>query len=222
MAKSNTRKSAKTVIVTRSNGEDKRRVVQVGKQEAEDAVAEPSQAQLEFAKAKELIQPLAKAGKSEDEMAIVLIQKGDFPFKRAGRLLRKVLEDLGVRMSAKDRLREVSDLLLKADFAPKDWSEVVKICKYLAEEVDATDEKQALNAVKKFAKDQGYELPIKPKGSGGGAKVGFRSVFLTWLEANPTASDDMFDKWIKQHDRKASQVSFYKRILGVMRKTHGG
>lgn len=220
MAKSKTRKSAKTTIVI-LNG--KRKVVQTGAQEEAAVEAEPTQAQLEMAKAKEIIEPLAKAGKSEDEMAIALIQNGGFAFKKAGRLLRKVLEDLGVRMSAKDRLAQASQMLLKADFAPKNWDEVVKVCEWLARELEATDAKQALNAVKKFAKEQGIELPIKPKGSGGGgAKTGFRAIFLSWLEANPTAEDATFDKWIKQHDRKASQVSFYKRILGVVRTTHGG
>lgn len=215
MTKSNTRKSA--VILKRN-----RRVISTGAQEAA-VEAEPTPAQLEMAKAKEIIEPMAKAGKSEDEMAIALIQNGGFAFKKAGRLLRKVLEDLGVRMSAKDRLEQASELLLKSDFAPKSWDEVVKVCEWLAGELEATDSKQALNAVKKFAKEQGIELPIKPKGSGGGgAKTGFRSVFLSWLETNPTADDATFDKWIGQHDRKASQVSFYKRILGVVRTTHGG
>jgi len=200
-------------------------IVTIGNQEAEPAVAaEPSQLQLEMAKAREIIEPLAKAGKSEDEMAITLIQQGGFPFKKAGRLLRRVLEDLGIRMSSKDRLEQASELLLKVDFAPKDWNEVTKICEYLAQELDATDEKQALATLKKFAAEQKIELPTKPKGTGGGggARTGFRTKFLAWVTANPGSTDAEFDAWVKEQGKKASQARFYKRILGVVRSVQAG
>lgn len=201
-----------------SKRETRKPAINVGEQEEAPVEAEPSQAQLEMAKATEIIEPLAKAGKSDDEMAIALIQNGGFPFKKAGRLLRKVLENLGIRMTAKDRLAQASAILLQTDFAPKDWAEVLKVCEYLAEELDATDEKQALVAVKKFATEQSIELPTKPKGSGGGgARTGFRSKFLVWVQANPSSTDAQFDAWVKEQGKKASQARFYKRILGIVR-----
>ena len=200
-----------------------RKFAEVGNQEetaetAEPAVAaEPSQSQLELAKARELIEPMAKAGKSEDEMAVTLIHNGGFPFKKAGRLLRRVLEDLGVRMSSKDRLAQASELLLKNDFAPADWSEVIKVCQYLSQELDATDEKQALVVVKKFAKNQKIELPTKPKRSSVATRVSFRNKFLAWLEANPVSTDAQFDSWVKEQGKKVGQAIFYKKILYIVR-----
>lgn len=209
MAKAKTRKQKQTTFNT---------YVTVGSQEAA-VEAEPTQAQLELAKAKEIIEPMAKAGKSDNEMAVALIQVGDFAFKKAGRLLRRCLEDLGVRMSAKDRLTQVSELLLSQDFEPKEWSEVTKVCEWLSEELDATDEKQAMKAVKKFAEAQGIELPKKPKG-GGSRKTGFRTTFYAWVIANPAATDAEFQAWVKPYDKRKGLVNALSRILGVAREVH--
>ena len=51
--------------------------------ETTEVVKEPTQAEKDLAAAVEILKPLAKAGKSEDEMAIALIQNGGFAFKKA-------------------------------------------------------------------------------------------------------------------------------------------
>jgi hypothetical protein len=183
-----------------------------------EAVSEPTAAELELAKAKEILEPLAKEGKSDDEMGVALVTDG-FSFNKAKRLMRRALEDLGVRLSNKDRLAQASELLLANDFAPTEWQEVVDVCEYLAQELEATTEKQALRSVKKFAKEQGIELPEKPKGKGGVGKpsaTSYRSMSLAWIAANPKATEKQFVKWAVDFGRPANKLGYSKRILKIV------
>ncbi len=186
--------------------------------ENENAVMEPTKAELELTKAKGILGPLAKADKSEDDMGVALVKAG-FSFNKAKRIMRKALEEMGVRMSSKDRLAKISEILLANDFAPKDWQEIVDICTYLATEVEATDEKQALGAVKKFAKAQGIKLPAKPKGKGGIGRpsaTSYRTCSLEWIEANPLATEKEFVVWAVDFGRPAGKLGYSKRILKVV------
>jgi hypothetical protein len=188
--------------------------------ETTEAIDEPTQAQQDLEKARGIVEPLASAGKSDDEMVIALIQDGGFSFKKAGRYLNKALEALGVRMSAKDRYEAVCELLLENDFEPKTWDEVKKVAEYLAEELDSTTEKQALVSVRKFAKENGIELPKKPKGGGGGRGKGFRGEIIEWMIENATASDEDFVAWMAGNSKPEALT---KRFLGfreMARKIH--
>ena len=192
----------------------------VGKAEAAVA-AEPTKAQLELAKATEIVKPMAKAGKSDDEMIIKLTQEAGFTIKQAMRLVNQALEDLGVRMSNKDRYTAVSDLLLANDFAPADWAEVVKTVEWISSELDATTDKQALGAIKKFAKENKIELPAKPSGAGRSGGTSFRAVSLKWMEENVTATDDEFEAWVLSNEgRTAGDVRYYGRIFRTVRKMY--
>ena len=193
-----------------------------------NVVAEPTQAELDLVRAIELVTPMAKSGKDEDEMIVALIQNGGFAFKKAGRLLNGALESLGVRMSAKERFEKVSALLINQDtpFAPKEWSEVDQICSWLSEELDSTDEKQALAAVKRFAKEQEIELPKRARGTSGGGgsrPTAFRSVALNWMVEHPSATDEEFIAWLDSggdvgtDPRPKSDYLFYSRIFSAAR-----
>ena len=186
--------------------------------ENENAVTEPTKADLELAKAKEILEPLANADASDDDMGVALVTAG-FSFNKAKRIMRKALEEMGVRLSSKDRLAKVSEILLANDFAPTEWKEVVDVCAYLAGKVDATDEKQALGAVKKFAKTQGIELPAKPKGKGGIGRpsaTSYRTMSLAWIEENPLATEKEFVAWAVEFGRPVGKLGYSKRILKVV------
>lgn len=205
MAKKNTRKQTSTNA----------------KNDAEDAAvaAEPSQAQLELEKAKEIVEPLARANASDEEMVVKLITEGQFPFKKAGRLLQHALEDMGVRLSNKDRFAQASELLIANNFAPKDWSEVVSVCEYLETELDATSAKQALVAVKKFAKENDITLPDKPKSAGGGGSrhSGFRAQVHNYMMENATSTDAEFTAWMKTQESRQGVINYYLRLFQVAR-----
>jgi len=192
----------------------------IGKAEAAVS-AEPTKAQLELAKAKEIITPMAKAGKSDDEMIIKLMQDGGFTAKQAIRYVNQSLEDLGVRMSNKDRQTAVNDMLLANDFAPSDWSEVVKSAEWISSELDATTDKQALGCIKKFAKENKIELPAKPRGAGRSGGTSFRVVSLAWMEENPTSTDAEFEKWVLSNEgRTMGDVRYYGRIFKTVRNMY--
>jgi hypothetical protein len=154
-------------------------------------------------------------------MIIKLMQDGGFTAKQSIRLVNQSLEDLGVRLSNKDRYTAVSDLLLANDFAPADWAEVVKTVEWISSELDATTDKQALGAIKKFAKENKIELPAKPSGAGRSGGTSFRAVSLKWMEENVTATDDEFEKWVMSNEgRTAGDVRYYGRIFTTVRKMY--
>ena len=191
----------------------------VAESEVEDG---PTQSELDLQKAKAILEPMIRAGnKSDDEMQIALVTGAGFPFKKAGRLFARALEDLGVRMSRKDRSEQVAEILTKNKFAPKEWTEVQSVCEYLSTELDATDEKQALVAVKRFAKTNGITLPVRPKGVRGSGKGSFRIKSLNWMEENPTATDQEFENWVlKDQQRKVADVRLYGRIHKTVRRVY--
>lgn len=190
--------------------------------ETTETEEEFTQSELDLQKAKKILEPMIRAGdKSDDEMQIALVTGGDFPFKKAGRLFARALEDLGIRMSRKDRTEQVTEILLKNEFAPKEWSEVTQVCEYLSSELDATTEKQALVAVKRFAKTQKISLPVRPKGTRGSGKNSFRIKVLEWMETNPTATDQELENWVlKDQKRKTTDAKLYGRIHKSIRKVY--
>lgn len=217
-------KIKKAVKSTRKSTSKSKKVARVSKSEAapaeEPVKGEPTQGQLELAKAKELIEPMARADSSDEEMVVKLITEGGFQFKKAGRLLQLALEDMGVRLSNKDRYEQASELLVKNDFAPDDWAEVIQVCEYLASELDATSEKQALVAVKKFAKENEITLPEKPKGGGGGNRsTGLRAKVHAWMVSNATASDADLKAWLEaEGESRQGHIRHYQVDFSIARK----
>jgi hypothetical protein len=199
---------------TRKTAVKKATKAKVAKQEAAVA-AEPTAAQLELAKAKEIVTPMAK-DKSDEEMLIKLMTDGGFQAKKAMRLLQQSLEDLGVRMSNKDRYTQVSEMLLETNFAPETWDEVKAAVDYIAEQLEATDDRQALVAVRKFAKEKGIDLPVKAKGGTRG-QSGFRSQIHAWMRENATGTDADFAAWMKANEKSQGLINYYTRQLQVAR-----
>lgn len=179
-----------------------------------DAVKEPTALELEFQKAKGFVEPLARAGKTDEEMLVKLIGEG-FMAKKAFKLLSQCLEDLGVRMSAKDRYTQTSDILLGNDFKPTSWGEVRDVCTYLASELEATDEKQAMIAVRRYAKIQKIELPKPVRGEGGPRSGGksFAARVCKWMVENATAEDATFTEWLKGEKKNQTQINYHIRMF---------
>jgi len=187
---------------------------------AEPAVAaEPTAAEAEFQKARKIIEPLARGGKSDEDMIVKLINSG-FQAKKSFKLLKTALEDLGVRMSAKDRFEQVSELLLKNDFAPTEYSEVRDVCTYLASELDATDEKQAMVAVRKYAKVNNIELPKRPKGAGGPRSAGnsFLARKYKWMIENAKESSEAFVGFLQTEGKSQGAINFHVRDFEVAKQ----
>ncbi len=185
---------------------------------AEPVKTEPSAAELEFQKAKGILEPLARAGKTDEEMVVKLINEG-FQAKKSFKLIKSVMEDLGIRMSAKDRYTQTSEILMKNAFAPTEYSEVRDVCVFLASELEATDEKQAMRAVVKYAKENKIELPKRPKGMGprsGGNS--FRARMIKWMLENTAGSSDAFAAWLTVEKKTQSQINYYVRNFEVAKE----
>lgn len=143
------------------------------------------------------LQSLIDAGASEEDMVVVLIQNG-FKFARAGRIMNQVLQSLGLRLSAKDRNSAVDELLVAWQFAPENWNQVEACAISLSEEIESTSRAQALTSIRKFAKENGIELPAKPKGVGGGGERGSKEeAFHSWACANRDATKDDVAEYVE-------------------------
>ena len=178
--------------------------------ETQPAVAaEPTAAEAEFQKARAIVEPLARDGKSDEDMLIALIREG-FLAKKAFKLVRQSLEDLGVRMSNKDRYSQVSEILLKNEFAPKEYSDLKDCVAFLASELEATDEKQAMKAVKKFAKENEITLPEAPKGVRSSGKS-FRSRALKFMVEHARENVSVFVTWLEAEGKNKTQINYYTR-----------
>jgi hypothetical protein len=166
--------------------------------------AEPTAAEIEFQKAKTILEPLARDGKSEEDMLVKLIQEG-FLSKKAFKLVRSCLEDLGVKMSTKDRCTQTAEILLKNGFAPKDWSEVQDCCTFITKELEATSEKQAMVAIKRFAKDNAIDLPKRPKGRGQGNS--FRAKMHKFMVEHANEGPEVLVEFLNAEGKSQSTIN---------------
>ena len=186
--------------------------------ETTETVKDPTAAELRFQKAKGILAPLARDGATDEQMLVKLINEG-FQAKESFKMIKSVLEDLGVRMSAKDRYTQVSEILSKNAFAPTEYSEVRDVCVFLASELEATDEKQAMRAVKKYAKENKIELPKRPKGMGprsGGNS--FRARMIKWMIENATQDSKAFTEWLNAEKKTQGQINYYVRNFEVAKE----
>lgn len=148
-------------------------------------------------RASAILAPMIEAEASNDDMAVALIQAG-FKYTVAGRMLAKVLESKGLKLSAKDRYASVAEHLQNWSFAPESWDDVEEAVANLVEEVQATNAAQAISCIRRFAKEHEIQLPEKPKGTGGGRSSGTSASkrFYAWTVANPTASLDDLKEFV--------------------------
>ena len=139
-------------------------------------------------RATEILMPMIDAGASNEDMVVALIQAG-IKYARAGRLMMKVLESKGLRVSAKDRYAAASENLTNWEFAPETWADVEDAVANLVEELDSTNTAQALSCVKRFAKEHEITLPEKPKTGGRRDGSSADARFYAWAVANKDASE---------------------------------
>jgi hypothetical protein len=141
-----------------------------------------------FEKASVTIAAAHSEGQNENEIVVALIQGDGLNFKIAGSFITRWLQENGFALSAKDRYTLVEEILVNHEFAPEEWSDVVSKANFLVETIGDTNQKQALNSIRKFAKEHEIELPKKQKGSGLGT-TGFRAQSFDWMVENIDATE---------------------------------
>lgn len=150
-------------------------------------IAESTMSKLE--KVLEIVNAGVEAGKSDDEIRIDIIQSG-VTFKEAGKLFTQAMEEAGHRISPKQRSEKIAIILEDAEFNPETAEQVTKMVAKIVEEVADTSEKQALAAVRKWAKENEIELPKAPKKSAGRASGGsIVAKTLEWLLEHKDATE---------------------------------
>jgi hypothetical protein len=181
--------------------------------DSEAVAPEPTRAQVDYKRAKALIEPLLAQGKTEDAIGIVLVNNG-FTFAKAKLYRKKVLEDLGVVLSNRNRNEQTADILVAGKFAPKTWEHVLNAVAHITKNIAATNDKQAMKAVKYFAKQQKIDLPVKPKGTRGRSPNSFRALTLTWIQENPSEEEAAFETWL-QGQGSESDRRYFARIFAM-------
>lgn len=156
-------------------------------------------------KAKEIVLAGFEADKTDEEMIVEIIGSG-VKFKEAGKLFKQVCETEGLRISPKDRKAHISKILADAEFAPEKAEDVSAMVARIigTEETDDeeavnaevanTSEKQALQAIRVWAKDNEVSLPKADKkekaaASTHGLGSGTRGRIIDWMLQNPDATE---------------------------------
>jgi len=168
----------------------------------------------ETQKVEEIVKAGIAAGKNDDAMLIDIVQAG-VSFKRASKLFKQVLEAQGVRIASKDRNTQAGEILAAMDFNPQNAADVEAAVKEIEAKVKDTNAKQALTAVKKYAKEHQIELPKTVKGQRGVS--GFRSKVFDWILANPNGSVAELKEFIASMEKPES---IQKRFVGIYDLVH--
>lgn len=145
-----------------------------------------------------------EAGKTDEDMIIELLESG-VKFKEAGKLFKAACERLGLRKSAKNRKEEVFSILDEAEFAPENSDQLTQMVEYIAGNVDDTSEKQALAAIKSWAKVNEVELPKAARAARAAKSTvtvagatGARAQIFNWMIGNKGFASEELSAFIAE------------------------
>jgi len=141
----------------------------------------------------EIVDAGVAAGQSEDEMLVEIVNRG-VSFKAAGKLWKAVMENKGYAASSKTVAETAATILAGVEdedgnvigFSPESPEDVQEMVERIVGEVAGSTEKQAMAAIRKFAKANEIELP-KAKGGkrgGGGSGGGIQKKVQDWMLEN--------------------------------------
>lgn len=164
----------------------------------------------ESQKVEEIVEAGLAAGKSEDDILVEIINAG-VAYKKAGKLFNQYMLNSGHRITRKERNEQVAELLDEAEFNPETGEEVAAMIEKITSEVKATNEKEALQAIRAFARDNDIELPKVPKK--GRTQGGFKGKVFAWMLDNPTAGADDLTSFITEECGKNEATA--KRFVEI-------
>lgn len=154
-------------------------------------------------KVREIVEAGHKADKSDDAMLVEIVNAG-VSFKSAAKLFKSTMEELGYRVTSKDRAESCRKVLADADFKPETYDDVNKMAEKIANDVADTSEKQAVAAIRKYCKEMEITIPKAPK-KAKSATGGYKAKAYAWMVENPLETTDAFcDYMIKTLEKKES------------------
>ena len=133
-----------------------------------------------------------KAGKTDDAIMMELINVGVHVRDAYGEF-RTAMMAAGLLLRPKERNEKLAAVL--DGFSPKTGDDVSDKLKELMDEIPRTTERQAMGAIRKYAKDNKIELP-KVKRVGG-----WKRKLQDWIVENPTASVDDLSSYVSELGR---------------------
>lgn len=174
---------------------------------------------------KQIVQAGHEAGTSEDEMLVQIVQSG-VKFGNAMKMMKQAQEDLGLALSPKARYEKSHGIMEGAGFSPETHEDVANMASVLTNEVQDTNEKQALAAIRKYCKEIEVELPKKPKAEKTTGWAGIHTKVYEHILANPDTTDDALREFLesigKVDGEKDKFVKRYKPIVELVRKARNG
>ena len=186
-------------------------------------------------KVEESIATGMEAGWDDDKIMLDIVNKG-VSFKAAGLLFKKVMEDKGFRVTAKERAEKAAKILKDAAFGVflddddepmlDDEGNVVvlttKDVDYMvatiAKEVPDTTDKQALAAIRKYAKEQKFDLPKAKKGGGSGTgATGINKKVGEFMLANRECDEAAIAEFIRSVKEDITDSQLKKYVANAVR-----
>jgi len=150
-----------------------------------------------------------KAGKSDNEIQLELIEAG-VPVRDAVGEFRTALMAAGMLLKPKERNAKLAELL--DGFSPESGDDVSAKLRELMDAVPRTTERQAMAAIRKYAKDNKFELP-KVKRVGG-----FKKKVFDWMLANPTATVSELGEFVAKKGKPESVAKRYGEVMILAQK----
>lgn len=150
-----------------------------------------------------------KAGKDDDTIMMELVNAG-VPIRDAYGEFRTAMIRAGFLLRPKERNEKLTGLL--DGFNPETGDDVSAMLRELMDEVPRTTERQAMAAIRKYAKDNKIELP-KVKRVGG-----FKKKVYDWMLANPTATVDELGAFIAEKGKPESVAKRYGEVMILAQK----
>lgn len=124
-----------------------------------------------------------EAGKSDNEMLSDMVMAG-VPFGDVAKLFKKFVVDNKLRMSSKERKQKMADILV--DWSTDSVDEVLSMVSKIKDACEAT-EAQAMSAIRRHAKEQGWEVPKAKKEPK--ARVTKFTKIAKWVLENPDCTE---------------------------------
>jgi len=150
-----------------------------------------------------------KAGKDDDAIMMELVEAG-VPFRDVVGQFRTAMMAAGLILKPAERNEKLAALL--EDFEPGSDSDVSEMVALLMAEIPRTTERQAMAAIRKYAKANSIELP-KVKRMGG-----FKKKLFDWMVENPTASVGDLASFVSEKGKPESVTKRYSEVMLLAQK----
>jgi len=150
-----------------------------------------------------------KAGKDDNQIMMELIEAG-VPVRDVVGEFRTALMAAGMLLKPKERNAKLAGLL--DGFKPESGNDVSDKLRELMDAVPRTTERQAMAAIRKYARGNKIDLP-KVKRVGG-----FKKKVYDWMVLNPTASVLDLREFVKDKGKPENVSKRYEEVLVLAQK----